>query len=152
MPFIDAKEQLILNHIFRNTALLLPATNWFIGLFTTAPNEAGGGATEVSTSGTAYIRIAVARTGAGFDAASGTAPAFIDNTAVILFPQATASWGTCTHWGIFETVAGADLWFFAELRVGGVAAPKTVGVGDTASFAAGQLKVNFGKDSDNLLL
>lgn len=146
MPFIDAKEQLILNHLFRNTSLALPATNWHIGLFTTMPNEAGATGVEVSTSGTAYARQPVARTGAGFDAAANTAPAFTDNTAIIGFTQATASWGTVLGWGLFETVSGADLWFFATLSTS-----KAVATGDTASFAAGALKVNFGKSGDNLL-
>lgn len=146
MPFIDAKERLILDHLFENTALNLPATNWFIGLFTTMPNEAGATGVEVITSGTAYARVAIARTGAGFDAASGTAPAFVDNTAAINYAQATASWGTVLGWGLFETVSGADLWFFASLSTS-----KLVQTGDTASFAAGALKVNMGKSGDNLL-
>jgi hypothetical protein len=150
MPFIDAKEQLILNHLFRNTSLALPATNFFIGLFTTAPNEAGASGVEVSTSGTAYARQAIARTGAGFNAASGTAPASVVNTAAVNFAQATAAWGTVTHWGIFETVSGADLWFWALLHVAGTPAPKVVGSGDTASFGAGVLKVTAGKEGDDL--
>lgn len=146
MPFIDAKEQLILNHLFRNVSLALPATNWHIGLFTTMPNEAGATGVEVSTSGTAYARQAVARTGAGFAVPSGTAPAFTGNAGVITFAQATGNWGTVLGYGIFETVSGADLWAFATLSTS-----KPVNTGDTASFAIGVLKWNFGKSGDNLL-
>jgi hypothetical protein len=147
MPFVDAYEQSILNYIFRDLALPLPATQWFIGLFTTTPNEAG--ATGVEVTGGAYARQAVVRSptgSAGFDAASGTAPAFIDNTAVITFPQATASWGTVLSWGLFDAVTAGNLRFFATLSTS-----KTVATGDTASIAAGAMKVNFGKSGDNLL-
>jgi hypothetical protein len=145
VPFIDAKEQLILNHLFRNTALALPATNWFIGLFTTTPNEAGASGVEVTTSGSAYARQAINRTGTGWDAASGTAPAFVDNTAVLPFPTATAAWGNVKSWGLFETVGGADLWFWAPLGTA-----KDVNNGDTASFAAGTLIVRMGKQGDTV--
>jgi hypothetical protein len=151
MPFVDAYEQSILNYIFRDLALPLPATQWFIGLFTTPPDEAGAGFVEVS--GGAYARQAVTRSPTGsaqFAAATGTAPAMTSNTPAIDFPTATASWGTVTHFGIFETVGGAELRFFAELRSGGAPAPKAIGVDDTASFAGGALQVRAGKEGDDL--
>jgi hypothetical protein len=141
MPFVDAKEQLILNHLFRNTSLALPATNWFLGLSTTTPTDAGGNFTEPSTG--AYARIAVVRTGAGFSAASGTAPAAISNSGVVTFPTATASWGTLTHWGVFELVSGANLWLWEPLTT-----PRLVSSGDTPSYAAGALIVKAGKPTD----
>jgi hypothetical protein len=62
----------------------------------------------------------------------------------VTFAQATASWGTLTHFGIFETVSGADLWFFDALTT-----PKLVSSGDIASFAAGALIVKAGKPTDS---
>ena len=131
----DVFEKKVLDHIFRNASLGLDATNLWIGLFPTAtpPSDSAAG-TEVS--GGNYARVAVVRTGAGFDAATGASPATTDNTGVVTFPTASASWGTVTHFGIFDAATAGNLLYWADLT-----ASKTVGSGDTASFAAGSLVI-----------
>jgi hypothetical protein len=134
----DVWEKKILDYIFRNTSMALHASNLYICLFTVAPSDSGVG-TEVSTSGTAYARQAVDRTGTGWNAATGTSPALTDNAGAISFPTATASYGTVVAFGIANSLAGAlstDLIYWADLT-----ASKAVGNGDTASFAAGALDV-----------
>lgn len=100
----------------------------YVGLFTAAPTDAGGG-TEVS--GGSYARVAT--TGATWNAASGN-PASATNAATITFPTASASWGTVTHFGEFDAATAGNL-----LRWGALTTSKTIGSGDTASFAAGSL-------------
>ncbi len=129
----DYFEKKILDYVFRSTSMGLDATNVWVGLFTAAPSDSAAG-TEVS--GGSYARVAVVRTGAGWNAATGTSPALTDNTGAITFPTASGSWGTVTHFGIFDASTAGNLLYWADL-----AASKTVASGDTASFAAGALDI-----------
>lgn len=132
----DVGEKALLNYLFRNTAIGLDATNVWVALFTTTPTDSTTG-TEVS--GGSYARVAVVRTGAGWDAASGASPGTTQNTGAVTFPTATADWGTVTGFGICLSSAGAlstDLLYWGALT-----ASKTVSNGDTASFAVGTLSV-----------
>ena len=129
----DYFEKKILDNIFRTTSMALDATNVWIGLFTAAPSDSAAG-TEVS--GGSYARVAVVRTGAGFNAATGTSPATTNNTGTVTFPTATGSWGTVTHFGIFDAATTGNLLYWADLT-----ASKTIGNGDVASFAASALAI-----------
>lgn len=115
----------MLDHIFGNGAYSAP-TAW-IGLYTAAPTDAGGG-TECS--GNNYGRV---NASALFGAASGTA---IANDGAITFPTASGSLGTVTHFGVFDAETTGNL-----LVWGAVTPNKAVGSGDTASFATGDLDV-----------
>jgi hypothetical protein len=129
----DYLEKRVLDLVFRNAnasatvPLGLDATNVWVGLYTATPSDTGGG-TEVS--GGSYARVAVARTGAGFNAASG-ALATTNNTGTVTFPTASGSWGTVTQFGIFDAATAGNLLYWGDLTVS-----KTIGTGDTASFAA----------------
>jgi hypothetical protein len=135
----DVYEKRVLDLILKNTSasatvpMGLDATNVWVGLFTATPSDAGGG-TEVS--GGAYARVAVVRTGAGFDAATGTSPALSDNTGTVTFPAASGSWGTVTQFGIFDAATAGNLIYWGDLAVS-----KLIGAGDTASFAAGAITI-----------
>src|SRR5688572_15936538 len=96
-------ENKLLDHILGKTSYTMPTT--YVGLFTAAPGEAGGG-TEVS--GGSYARQALQPTTA---AASGAA----DNSADVTFPAASADWGTVTHVGIFDASSGGNLLLYAAL-------------------------------------
>lgn len=131
----DVWEKALLNHLFRNAALGLDATNMYIALFTANPSDSAVG-TEVT--GGSYARVAVVRTGAGFDAAAGTL-ALTSNTAAVTFPTATADWGTITGFGITKSLAGAlstDLIYWGTLTVS-----KAILNGDIAQFLAGAIDV-----------
>ena len=123
--FTTYLQQEILDHIFGNGAYSAPTVH--VGLFTAAPSDAGGG-TEVS--GNSYARV---NASALFGASSGTA---IANDGAITFPTATGSWGTITHFGVFDASTAGNL-----LVWGAVTPNKAVGDGDTASFATGELDV-----------
>src|SRR3990167_1382168 len=122
--FSDYLENALLNEVFRNTGYA-PAATVYVGLYTAAPTDAGGG-TEVT--GGSYARVAVT-----FAAASGGS---ITTSGVTTFPTATADWGTVTHFGIFDAVSGGNLLAWQALT-----ASATINNTDTARFSAGALTI-----------
>lgn len=67
---------------------------------------------------------------------SGSEPTLASNPSSINFPTATASWGLVQSYALWDAVSGGNM-----LMVGGLAASKNVGSGDTARFSSGQLGV-----------
>lgn len=113
----DYLEGAALDHFLGITSITAPA-NVYLALFTAAPNDAGGG-TEVS--GGSYARQAVT-----FDRSGDTAT----NNGDVTFATATASWGTVTHWGLFDAATSGNLLFH-----GAFDASRTIGSGDTFEVA-----------------
>lgn len=99
-------------------------TAWYVGLFTSAPGEAGGG-TEVA--GNAYVREAVTFTVSGNTAS---------NDAAIEWPTATGSWGTVTHVAVFDASTSGNMLAYATLT-----AAKTISTGDVLRIPLGDLDV-----------
>lgn len=117
-------QQKILDHLMGDTSWTMPTT--YVGLFTAAPSDAGGG-TECT--GGSYARSASA---GKFSAASGTAKT---NSSTVTFPTATGGgYGTATHFGIFDASSGGNL-----LAWGALGGSLACGVGVTPSFAIGDL-------------
>ncbi len=123
MSFTNFLETEILDHVFAGAAYTAPSTK-YIGLFTAAPGETGGG-TEVS--GNAYARQTMAFTTSG-DTTS--------NNAALEFPTATGSWGTITHVGIFDAVSSGNLMVYATLT-----ASKAIASGDVFRVPSGHLDI-----------
>lgn len=121
--FSDYLENKILNHVFRNTAYT-PAAAVYLGLYTSAPSDAGGG-TEVSGAG--YARQAIT-----FSAASGGA---ISNTAAVQFTATGGSYGTVTHVGIFDASSAGNLLAWKAIT------PIVMGSGGILTFAIGDIDV-----------
>lgn len=115
-------EALCLNILRSTTATGFAA---YVGLFTAAPTDAGGG-TEAS--GGNYARQLV-----GFGAPAGT-PRSMSNSAIVTFGTVTWS-GTIVAWGIFDAVSAGNLthWFDCPDQV--------VASGNIVQFAAGALIV-----------
>ena len=99
-------------------------TAWYLGLFTGAPGEAGGG-TEVS--GGSYVREVVVFTVSG-DTAT--------NNAAVEWPVATANWGTITHVAIFDALTSGNMIAYAALSNS-----KTIETGDVLRIPATDLDV-----------
>jgi hypothetical protein len=95
-------ENELLDHWLGAAAYTAPA-NVFIGLFTVAPTDAGGG-TEVT--GGAYARVQVANNATQWPAASGGSKS---NANAINFAQASADWGTVVAFGIFDALTSGNL-------------------------------------------
>jgi len=123
MSFTNFLETEILDHVFAGAAYTAPST-LYLGLFTGAPGEAGGG-TELS--GNAYVRKAIAFTTSG-DTTS--------NNAAVEFPTATGSWGTVTHVGVFDAATSGNLMVYATLS-----ASKAVASGDVFRVPSGDLDI-----------
>lgn len=121
----DYAENMLYTVLLTGGAFTRP-TAWFIGLYTAAPSDAGGG-TEVSGGG--YSRQAVT-----FSAPSGGSGS---NTAALAF-TATASWGEITHIGIFDAVTAGNL-----LKHAALSSPRTIGAGETLPFAIGSIVPTF---------
>jgi len=123
MSFTNFLETEILDHVFAGAAYTAPGTK-YIGLFTAAPGETGGG-TEVS--GSAYARQSMA---------FSTSGATTSNSAAVEFPTATGSWGTITHVGIFDAVSSGNLMVYATLT-----ASKAIASGDVFRVPSGDLDI-----------
>lgn len=117
-------ENAIVNATLRNTSYTSPAAV-YVALFTTDPTDAGSG-TEVS--GGSYAR-QEATFGSPSNGASTT-------SADISFPQATGSWGTVTHFGVYDASSTGNL-----LYHGALAASKTIETGDIFKIASGSLTI-----------
>lgn len=113
----------ILAHLFRTTAFAKP-TNLYLGLYTAAPTDAGGG-TEVS--GGSYARVSVACADASF-AAPVAGDGHTENSADITFATPTANWGAVLAAGVFDAASGGNLWIWDDFPAvnvnNGDAAPK----------------------------
>lgn len=99
-------------------------TEWFVGLFTAAPGEAGGG-TEVS--GGSYARQAVTLSVSGNLAT---------NAAAVEWPTATADWGTITHVAVFDASTSGNMLVYAALTTS-----KTISTGDVLRIPLGDLDI-----------
>lgn len=125
----DYLENKILNYIFNGGTFAAPGTV-YIALFTSAPSDTGGG-TEVS--GGSYARKAITCNTTNFPT---TTTGLIENDVVQNFAQASAGWGTITHFGIFDALSAGNLLYW-----GAISPSKTVASGDTLSIAQNQLQV-----------
>jgi len=120
----DHAEALLLDWLMTNGTATRP-TAWYVGLYTAAPSDSGGG-TEVSGSG--YARQAV--TFAAATSPGGTT----SNTGAVTFTASGGNWGTITHIGIHDAVSGGNL-----LWHGAMTASKIVNDGDTLEFSIGNI-------------
>ena len=112
----------LLDHTLRNVAYTPPSTV-YLALYTSNP---GAGDTGTEVSGGGYARQVVT-----FNPASGGQ---VVNSADVVFPAATASWGTITHIGVRDAATGGNLLYYAPLSV-----TKTIDTGDQIKFPASQL-------------
>jgi hypothetical protein len=117
-------ENALINATLRNTAYSSPATV-YVGLFTTDPTDAGTG-TEVT--GGSYTRKAIT-----FGAPSNGVSV---NSVALEFDQATASWGTVTHFGILDASTSGNLLYHGALTTS-----KVIDNGDVFKFAISAVSV-----------
>lgn len=144
MSATNAFETALLNLYFLNTDHAnvgdvaglqnsLTAGSFYISLHTADPGEAGTQTTSEATY-TGYVRVAVARSGAGWTISAANA----SNAAAVSFALCTAGTNTITHFGIGSDLTLAGNLFFKGLLTSSLA----VSSGITPSFAIGELDVN----------
>ena len=117
-------ENEILDHILGTGAFTHPSTV-YVGLATATFGEDNSG-TELT--GNNY-----SRKSATFSVASGGTTS---NSAAIEFDAATGSWGSVSHFGIFDQSSGGNL-----LIHGQFSSPKTIASGDILKIDTGDLDV-----------
>ena len=109
-------------------AVLAPLTTTaYVSLHTADPGNTG--ASEVT--GGAY-----ARQGPFAFTEAGSNPTVASNSAILTFPQATASWGTVAYFGLWTAANGGTF-----QGSGALTAPGPVNNADTARFLPGSLTI-----------
>ncbi len=126
-------EDALVAHL-NGTQLPLPA-NYYVALFTTATDDASGG-TEVS--GGSYARVAVS-TAPGSWAATSGGNGVTSNASAITFPTSSASWGTVTHFAIYDASSAGNRIFHGALTSSFNVSAANI----TLSFAANALQITF---------
>jgi len=125
----DFGEKLVLDFLMTTGTATRP-TAWFLGLYTAAPADSGGG-TEVSGNG--YARKAV--TMAAATSPGGTTT----STDAQAFAASGGAWGTITHVGLFDASSSGNL-----IWHGAITTNRVVNDGDTLTFAIGDLDLTLG--------
>lgn len=125
--FTDHTESLVLNWLFTTNTATRP-TAWYVGLFTGAPSDTGGG-TEVSGSG--YSRKAT-----GTITVSGTATTATNSAAIEFDPASGGNWGNITHAAIFDASTGGNMLAWAQLTTA-----RTINDGDVFRVPASSLTI-----------
>lgn len=105
---------------------------YYVGLSTTTPTNTGTNVTEPSTGG--YARVAVTNNATNWPAASGRSKS---NGTAITFPTPTASWGTVTHFVLYDAASGGTFRAWGALT-----SSASIPIGSVTSFAVGQLVIN----------
>jgi hypothetical protein len=126
--FTDYTENLVLNWLFTTNSATRP-TAWYVGLFTAAPSDTGGG-TEITGNG-------YSRTATGTMSVSVTSPTNCTNSAAIEFPAASGgNWGTITHVAVFDASTTGNMLGWAALTTS-----RTINDGDILRIPAGDLDI-----------
>jgi hypothetical protein len=125
--FTDYTENLVLTWLFTGDSATRP-TAWYVGLFTAAPSDTGGG-TEVT--GNAYARVAT-----GTISGSGTATTFTNAAAIEFAAASGGNWGTIGWAGIFSASTGGTLLAWAPLTTS-----KTINDGDIFRIPTSSLSI-----------
>ena len=126
--FANFWENETLDHLFGKGSYTPPTI--YIGLSTADPLDDASGLAEPSGNG--YARVTTAAS--DWDAASSGA---LDNANDITFPVTTGSWGTVTHFALFDASSGGNM-----LAHGSLSASRDLSAADkTPRFVAGELDV-----------
>ncbi len=125
--FTDYTENLALTYLFTTGSATRP-TAWYVGLFTAAPSDTGGG-TEVSGSG--YARVVT-----GTISGSGTATTFTNAAAIEFAAASGGNWGTIGWAGIFDASTAGNLLAWAPLTTS-----RVINDGDVFRIPASSLTI-----------
>ena len=120
----DYAENKVLDVLGANATFTAPS-NVYLGLSTASFADDNSG-TELS--GSNYARVSVS-----FGAAAGGT---MSNDAAIEFAAATGSWGSVSHWGLFDALTSGNL-----LVHGSFTTAKTIASGDVLKVATGDLDI-----------
>lgn len=131
MSFSTYLDNALLDEVFGAMDYASPTT-LYVGLSTADPTKDGSGIAEPSTG--AYARVSITNNKTTFTSSSSGQ---LKNAITITFPQATASWGTLSHFFLSDSSTGGNMIAYSSLTVS-----KSIASGDTASFEANSLQIN----------
>jgi len=126
--FSDYWESKVLDHIFGKHNYTPPMI--YVALSTANPLDDGSKFAEPT--GNAYARVQTSAS--DWNTASGGS---LDNGNDIIFPKASGSWGTITHFALFDAATDGNM-----LAYGALSQPKTVENSYTPMFEAGDLNIS----------
>lgn len=136
----DYLENRIIDWLFRGQTFTPPA-GLHMGLLTAAPSDSAAG-TEVTGNNYSRVNLAPSLANWAGTQAAGSTTASTGNTgttsnnSAINFPTPSASWGTVTHFAIYDAASAGNMLFYGALTIS-----KTINQNDTVSFAAAALTV-----------
>jgi hypothetical protein len=137
--FSNYIENKLLDHVFKTASFTQP-TNLYIGLSSTDPLDDASGITEPSTSATGYGRI-------NHNTWATASSRSTSNTGAVTFSEATANWLDSTAIAYFficdhatNVTWGTNVNLIAH---GSLTSPKSIAIGDNASFAEGAIVASF---------
>lgn len=137
----DYLENKLVDHIFRATSFTMPAAMW-MSLHTANPTDTGSGS-EVSGNSYARAQLNPSTTNwantqnSGSGASTGTGGQTVNNV-IISFPTPSGTWGTVTHFGIWDASTVGNLLVYGALTVS-----KTINTSDVVTFPVATLAVTF---------
>ncbi len=126
--FTNYWENKIMNHIFGKGSYAPPTI--YVGLSTADPLDDASELAEPSGNGYARVQTSAS----DWNAASGGS---LDNANNITLAQATGSWGTITHFALFDAATGGNM-----LAHGVLSQSKAIDSSDTPRFEAGDLDMS----------
>jgi hypothetical protein len=147
IPSIAANAQQLQNalvdSIMRGQPFLPPAT-WYIALVTQLGDQVTAG---IEVSGGNYVRAVVSASlsawsgtqGPSTTAASNGVSGLVSNNAPIVYPTASADWGTITGYEFWDSAGGGNRWFSGKLGT-----PLTIHSGETRRFPIASLSIAIG--------
>lgn len=136
MSFSNYLEDALLTWAFTDDAAPTRPTAWYVSLHTASPGETGANELVVGTS-VSYARVAV--TG-GFSTPTGGDPTEVSNSGAIVFTNTDGSdtWETANYFGVWDSLTTGN---FLGGGDSAFSTGKTLGPGDTATFAIGALVI-----------
>lgn len=134
MSMSNYLENAVNDHIFGKATMTSPTI--YVALSTTPFLKDGTGGTEPTTGG--YIRLATASTQWSESVLTLDGRAQTVNLVELTFAEATAAWALGADIGytaLFDAISGGNL-----LYTGTVQTPRSILTGQSAAFAAGQIR------------
>lgn len=125
MSLSNYAEEKILDHLLGTTAWTMPA-QVYVSLHSADPGETGASELAVANG---YARQASDFDAAGADGATA-------NSAPVVFTNTGVAWSAATHFGLWDAATAGNF-----LGGNALTASKTIGAGDTGTFATGDLDV-----------
>lgn len=129
MSFSKYLEDKIMQHCFCGVPYTAPQT-LYLALYVSNPTDNDTG-TEVNGAG--YARVPITFN----NPTVANQKTVVANALQVTLAQAAADWGTVTHYGIRDALAGGNLLVYSPLSIA-----KSVQAGDQPEFAAGGIVVN----------